>query len=187
MEDCDLGLGDPNTECAKQFNEFEYLLRSNELTNLESTIYLPMDLSSNVLREEYNYYMDSVIQNNDTILLREFTLDDQVNGIECVESTPFNGIVVQSRVKDFESISEISFIIEPNPISDILNIKSQNIELGQNLYYFDIRNILGQVVLSGDIHTSNQRINTNSLPPGTYLVSIKTNIGVLKTEKIIKN
>lgn len=68
--------------------------------------------------------------------------------------------------------------IYPNPTKDYINILSKNLEIDQ-IYLHDIT---GKRILN----TTNTKINISSMPSGTYLLSIKTRLGSIKTFKVIK-
>lgn len=77
-----------------------------------------------------------------------------------LEINAVNDISIQNHVK-----------IYPNPA-----VNSVNIELTENLgsVQFELRNILGQKVISTNLNETMNRIETSHLPKGTYLYRIKT-------------
>ncbi len=81
----------------------------------------------------------------------------------------------------YESIDEQSnaneFKIFPNPTEDILTIKTEYLR-----YSIEIYDIYGKKILS--VKNENT-INTKALSNGTYFVSITSDSGKIKTEKII--
>ena len=67
--------------------------------------------------------------------------------------------------------------VYPNPSNGILFVKSDNINTD-----YQIINILGEIVLSGEIVSENQQIDISNLSNGLYLIKIKDN-----TMKIVVN
>ncbi|MES2761835.1 MAG: T9SS type A sorting domain-containing protein [Bacteroidota bacterium] len=59
--------------------------------------------------------------------------------------------------------------IMPNPAQDVLHVNLKEINADARL---DIKNVLGQVVLSLPLAPGNQDINITSLPNGVYLISL---------------
>ena len=79
---------------------------------------------------------------------------------------------------------DASFTISPNPVNDILFIKSAL--FGRDNYYIRVLNILGQPVyerLATSAET--QAINVTGLPAGVYTVSIYTTRRIIYRKKII--
>lgn len=72
------------------------------------------------------------------------------------------------------------FSVYPNPVVDILNIKTT--KATQNLKY-KINNIAGQLIQQGEI--SNGKINVNILPKGVYVLSLSGD-NFKETTKFIK-
>ena len=90
--------------------------------------------------------------------------------------TLFKGEITQST-NDFEASK---FSVFPNPVKDVLNIKSANAV--DNVTVYDI---LGKVVLQENPRTISPTINMSGLATGSYLV--KVTIGnASKTVKVLK-
>jgi hypothetical protein len=73
----------------------------------------------------------------------------------------------------------IEFKVYPNPFGDIINIVNHD-----KLTRVVISNIAGQRVI--DVEYPNSEIRTNNLVSGVYLISLITEEGIAKTERIIK-
>ena len=71
----------------------------------------------------------------------------------------------------------------PNPVSDILKIKSDN---NDKLMSVSLVNSAGQVVMQHKIDNAKPEINVKGLPAGYYIVQIKTSSGVV-TKKVLVN
>ncbi len=88
-------------------------------------------------------------------------------------------------ITDFETNLNISTY--PNPTSSFLNIKVQGIQ--EKTLSYKLFNILGVLLISGDIKNNTAEINVEQLPFGTYLlrVSNSNSNNINNTYKIIKN
>lgn len=71
--------------------------------------------------------------------------------------------------------------IYPNPIDDVLFIKTSSNEHGS----LELLNVLGKVVLTQPLLTEDTKIDTHQLNSGVYLASIKIN-GAVHTKKLVK-
>ena len=74
-----------------------------------------------------------------------------------------------------------AFNIYPNPVSDLLNIESKDCDITE----FEIFNIEGKRILTGDLKECLNRIDVNCLRPGFYNVIVNSK-GLRLTKKIIK-
>ncbi len=74
-----------------------------------------------------------------------------------------------------------SIRIYPNPAADLLTLRA---ELSEPLNY-RIFNTVGQLLLEGTMSQGEEQVNTSSLAPGLYLLTLKTGTRVLKQQKII--
>lgn len=80
-----------------------------------------------------------------------------------------------------ETSAEAGLQFYPNPVSDILTIKSKN-----KLQSFEIYSSVGQTVLRGGLNNnSNAQVNMSALTSGVYYVKVKTEKAVV-TEKVLK-
>jgi len=70
--------------------------------------------------------------------------------------------------------------IYPNPITDILNIRSKN-----KLESFELYSSVGQRISGGKLQDNNAKINFNSFSAGIYYLKIRTDKSVV-TEKVVK-
>jgi len=71
----------------------------------------------------------------------------------------------------------------PNPTSDILNIKSTNLNANSNL---EITNAYGQVIMSEKITVGNAKVNIQHLSSGIYFAKITNANGVVEINKVVK-
>lgn len=78
-------------------------------------------------------------------------------------------------VNDFANANEL--IIAPNPTKDILNLFSTN-----GVLRIEIYNMLGQQVLSKDVHSNQSQVDISQLKSGTYMVKVVLD----EQQKIIK-
>jgi hypothetical protein len=85
--------------------------------------------------------------------------------------------VVNPSTTGVEDLSDVTFSVFPNPISDFLNIStSDNIE---SVKVFDMN---GRLALSNTYNTSNASLDIRTLEKGIYTIMINDN----KMQKIIK-
>lgn len=70
--------------------------------------------------------------------------------------------------------------IYPNPVTDILNIRSKN-----KLESFELYSSVGQRISGGKLQDKNQKIDLSALTAGIYYLKIKTDTFVV-TEKVVK-
>lgn len=84
----------------------------------------------------------------------------------------------QNNLGTNESIKNTKFGIHPNPVSDILNIVNIS---GKTK--FEIHNMVGQIVKSGDI--DNNQVRVSDLVKGTYIITIN-NDKISESIKFIK-
>ncbi|MBD8083623.1 T9SS type A sorting domain-containing protein [Chryseobacterium caseinilyticum] len=68
----------------------------------------------------------------------------------------------------------------PNPVQDLLTIKSKN-----KLESYEVYSSAGQTVLRGSLGNNNAQINMSALTAGVYYVKVKTEKAVV-TEKVVK-
>ena len=71
----------------------------------------------------------------------------------------------------------------PNPVENLLSIQNSNPKINQILI-FDLN---GKMILTQNLTVGTNQINIKNLPKGMYIVQIKSNNQIIKTEKIIKN
>ncbi len=75
-----------------------------------------------------------------------------------------------STVSGIGSIANFDFAIMPNPASNQISLRGE-FERGS---VYELMNQLGQVVLSGQVNSSNTTVNIADLSSGVYLVKIKS-------------
>jgi len=88
--------------------------------------------------------------------------------------------VYQENTTNIESVSENDNIIYPNPSSNYIVFK------GNNLKYIRIYNIEGSLILV-KILNQNNTINVEHLDSGMYLVELEDSFGVKTNKKVIIN
>lgn len=92
-------------------------------------------------------------------------------------------ISVTQEVQDLKATDQVS--VFPNPAKDEVYINIEDNGLKKSTYV--IVDMTGKKLEQGKINSNNQLINTASLAPGLYLISIRNNKGsVITTKKIIK-
>ncbi|HEY8401832.1 MAG TPA: T9SS type A sorting domain-containing protein, partial [Cytophagaceae bacterium] len=68
----------------------------------------------------------------------------------------------------------------PNPVRDILNIS-----YSKDISEVAVINMLGQVVISEQVSTTDAKVDMSGLPTGNYLVKVTVD-GTVKTIKVVK-
>ncbi len=87
--------------------------------------------------------------------------------------------VVDITATDAPIMETVEFSVYPNPFNDVINVVNHD-----KLTRVVISNIAGQRVI--DVAYPNSEIRTGNLVSGIYVVSMFTENGIAKTEKIIK-
>jgi hypothetical protein len=105
------------------------------------------------------------------------------NGFSAIQGIQFYIASSTLAITDFETNLNISTY--PNPTSSFLNIKIQGIQ--ENTLSYKLFNILGKLLISGDIKNNTAEINVEQLPSATYLLRVSNSNNITKTYKIIKN
>lgn len=84
-------------------------------------------------------------------------------------------------VANIESNTKNSLKIYPNPATNVITIQ-QNALSGS----YQVINLLGQVLLSGEVTLGETKVSMESLSRGTYIVKVAGTNGTVVSEKIIK-
>ena len=105
------------------------------------------------------------------------------NGFSAIQGIQFYIASSTLAITDFETNLNISTY--PNPTSSFLNIKIQGIQ--ENTLSYKLFNILGKLLISGNIKNNAAKINVEQLPSATYLLRVSNSNNITKTYKIIKN
>jgi len=87
--------------------------------------------------------------------------------------------IVDLTLTDINPVPVIAFKVYPNPFSEYIQIDNND-----KLVRAVIINIAGQKVM--DIEYPENRIRTANLVSGVYVISLFTEDGIAKTERIIK-
>lgn len=91
-----------------------------------------------------------------------------------------NVVFSQGNTMGTEDFSAQNFSIYPNPINDVLNIRSAEVVDAITVY-----NLLGETIIQTQPGTMSPSIDTRSLSSGVYLVKVEIG-GSAKTIKVIK-
>ncbi len=79
-----------------------------------------------------------------------------------------------------EKTNNNSTIIYPNPVSNYINIKSENTIIKVTIF-----DIVGSEILNKNFNNNHVLISTENIPSGVYFIQIKTNKGIIN-KKIVK-
>ncbi|MFA5418423.1 MAG: T9SS type A sorting domain-containing protein, partial [Bacteroidales bacterium] len=136
----------------------------------------------------YNVYRDGVKINTAVVENQEYTDTDlPVNTFEYYvtavydagESNPSNTVVIViTDLADITADNEI--LVYPNPASDYLNIKAENI------MHIRILNTLGQVVVDKVIGSDNSNLDISDLKSGIYFIHLDTQKGSVTRKVVVK-
>jgi hypothetical protein len=114
-------------------------------------------------------------------------LVEQIEAATYYDFTTFTKIVF-SEFETFTITSSTNAIANfelntfPNPVNDVLNITSPNMESAQ-IQLFTMQNVLVQ---TGYLESGNGTLNVSNLNAGVYMLKIQTASGLQKTERIVK-
>jgi hypothetical protein len=73
------------------------------------------------------------------------------------------------------------FSLYPNPVTDVISVRNATV-----IDQVSVSNMLGQMLMTRTVGTTEGTINVSALPAGTYLVKVLVN-GAAKTYKVIKS
>ncbi|HEX8517565.1 MAG TPA: T9SS type A sorting domain-containing protein [Bacteroidia bacterium] len=107
------------------------------------------------------------------------------DGVTLVDNgSPTPGLIGEcnSIIGIEESGRDEVFLIYPTPAKDLLHLKLNY----SNLTSYNITDLLGKVIFSGSITSSETTIDLTSLPKGTYFIRLIDPKGSCVTKKIIK-
>ena len=89
-------------------------------------------------------------------------------------------------INDFSD--KIKIMVYPNPVNDYLNIKLEIAQQGQ--YIFEVIDNIGRPVIRElryfEPGTQKLHLNMNHASPGFYILSVKSDKGMIAVKKIIK-
>lgn len=74
--------------------------------------------------------------------------------------------------------------VYPNPASEYVNLSIEGFQPGLNLT-LEIRSLTGQLLMESPVQSANERFETSRLPAGLYLLQVRNETGILKTEKLV--
>jgi len=88
----------------------------------------------------------------------------------------------QEPVMDLQDILRSTTVVFPNPAKETLTINSD-----VQITKFELRNLLGQIVLKDKLESSEKNISVSNINKGTYLLSMEAIDGSVITRKIVKD
>jgi hypothetical protein len=107
-------------------------------------------------------------------------------GTSCTVTTPVQGGTARFALSDYEETeigSSISVNAYPNPTTDILNIDFDIIPANASV---EVYNMVGELVLTQQLSTLNNTINTTQLSNGLFHAKVIGNNKLLYAQKIVK-
>ena len=150
----------------RQYTEFEYDESTQKFIPDFSSYFDEMtETSTNISTKGDNYYWDSNF--------------DRWEG----EEDNLSSYYTKKSTLSTTDISDISFVLYPNPVSTYLSINSPK-DLSNSK--FELFDVVGKKVYSIKLNKSNT-INIESLNPSIYFYKISEEKNVLKTGSILKN
>ena len=122
------------------------------------------------------------------------TVSYSIGEVVYTRLTGINGSVSQGVQQPFEisiitaiegaELISLEFRIYPNPVSEILKLRTENYEI-ENLRY-QLYDINGNILLSNKVEINETNISMQNLISATYLLKIIQGNKEIKTFKIIK-
>jgi hypothetical protein len=77
--------------------------------------------------------------------------------------------------------------VYPNPVSEYLNISLDNMDYTRDVYYLEILDISGRIVIPRIwLNNCNSTINTNNLKSGLYIIRVSKDNQLISTSKVVK-
>lgn len=147
----------------------------------------PYNLNGNIILGRYDFGTWSVAStlnlgnNFNTNTIEAMDLTSSGNGLV----VGYSGLVLKissiSTGVDSENESKRLAVISPNPVNDVLNIISNDLELPN--YQIQIINNLGQLCLTASIDKNTKGIDISNLPKGIYTVKTGNDNKLLKFVK----
>ena len=81
---------------------------------------------------------------------------------------------------NIDKFNKLNINFYPNPTTDIVNIQTE-----ETLYYYEVYNVLGQLIKNSMFNGSN-KINLHGVTAGTYFIKVATTQGSAATVKVVK-
>ncbi len=158
---------------AFSFAGFDLEAKINPATNLV-TISLPENTDPSSLVAVFQFDDATSVTVNGVEQVSGTTANDFTEPVEYVITTPAAtytwSVLVVVEGKTITGLNDeylsSQFMVFPNPVTDVLNIKSNS-----KILEYEIRNSCGALSLRGD---SSNGINVKDLPPGVYFIKVKT-------------
>lgn len=173
----------------------------------KSEVLEAINLSMDILQSNNNINLDNIVDQNDIYIRRNTLSQQNVQLLRrvAISSDPFAAYgrallhyltgenlepFVNPAIVPFQRINakhqtDYDIIISPNPTSDMIKIRHNSNTIDENSSY-SISNILGIIILDGKLNDNYTNINISDLANGMYILSIKMNGKIIKTEKIVK-
>ncbi len=162
--DADDGLGDtPNQGLQSQFN----------CDTTQNTCTDASDDRPDMIENYMDYSMETC-QNTFT--------KEQTAIMRAVLEGPRSGLLSgPSSTKNLAINAEVR--VYPNPFSDMVSIK---IASEENFVSYQLTDFLGKVIRTGNLNTDNVELNFSTLTKGIYNLTVRTEKGLIATERLIK-
>ena len=93
-------------------------------------------------------------------------------------------IIVYNSFLSIDKQDAYQFQIYPNPTSNLLNIKTENLDDNLNV---TISDLTGKKILTQQIINGKTQLNIEHLSKGVYIYTIRKDRSILKTEKLVVN
>ncbi len=152
------------------------------ITNNNETLDVTNLYLEDIGTENFNLTAQSPVINQGIIAIGSI---DVIGNPRVVGGTPdigaFEFVSSQSNIKNNETVDK-TMIIYPTVFENYLNM---NTVLRKEMQYeiFDLR---GKIVTSGDITNQHQRIATNAISSGMYIIRLRVDKEIISVQKIIK-
>ncbi|QII71098.1 T9SS type A sorting domain-containing protein [Apibacter sp. B3706] len=158
-------------------DELQYILRENSVNNFGEGHYYGSYIIS-------GYIPDDIV--NGAYRIRIFARENDGQEWQFLEGATVNYLpltIVNGKLGIEELKNKTNeFVIYPNPVKDILYIKSYSEQQIKSISIFDLS---GKEVLCSNIDSSNE-VNVSSLSSGAYIIKIQTSKEIMKYKFIKK-
>ena len=158
-------------------DELQYILRENSVNNFGEGHYYGSYIIS-------GYIPDDIV--NGAYRIRIFARENDGQEWQFLEGATVNYLpltIVNGKLGIEELKNKTNeFVIYPNPVKDILYIKSDSEQQIKSISIFDLS---GKEVLCSNIDSSNE-VNVSSLSSGAYIIKIQTTKEIMKYKFIKK-
>ena len=146
-------------------DRFDFILMSDEIFMGFNKIKY-VDKSYHAVGNDGNHFNQSIDQNGNTSVPTD-VLEALFDASDHLPVTMKLSVYAQWGMGENEMAD---FRVYPNPTGDVITVETQCIASLQTEYR--VMNVLGQTLMTGNIHGESQQIDVSGLPDGLYFISV---------------